>query len=148
MGMLMARRDTDQAGQAGHTGLREVERFADLTDDELRTVGTAGTHLRLPANWSLMAESTPADKAYVLLTGEVSIRRRGEEVARIGPGSVLGEVGILQRRLRTAAAVSLTELEVLHFTHDDLQRLVDEVPAFGQALQDTARDHLPEVEED
>lgn len=137
MGTLMARKDKDTAA-----GLREVDRFADLSEKEIEAVAAAGTHVHLPARWSLMSETTPADKAYVILSGRVSIRKQGEQVAEIGPGDILGEVGILERRLRTAGAVSLTELSVLHFTNDDLRRLVDEVPAFGEALQATARERL------
>ncbi len=135
-GTPMARHDTHAAE------LRKVERFADLSEAEIKSVAAAGTHVHLPANWSLMSETTPADKAYIILSGRVSIRKKGAEVAEIGPGDILGEVGVLQHRLRTAAAVSLTELSVMHFTNEDLTRLVDEVPAFGSALQATARDHL------
>lgn len=134
--MLMARQDTHEAE------LREIARFADLSAEELKAVAQAGTHLHLPADWALMSETTPADKAYVILSGRVAIRKNGEQIAEIGAGDILGEVGILERRLRTAGAVSLTELTVLHFTNADLKRLVDEVPAFGQALQATAREHL------
>ena len=132
----MARQDTHEAE------LRSVDRFADLSSSELKAVAKAGTYLHLPANWSLMSETTPADKAYVILAGQVSIRRKGEQVAEVGPGSILGEIGILEHRLRTAGAVSLTELSVMHFSNEDLQRLVEEVPAFKEALQATAQEHL------
>ncbi len=133
----MSRRDKSQV-----TELRQLSRFADLSDAELKTVGKLGTHVHLPANWSLMSETTPADKAYVLVAGTVSIRKKGQEIAQIGPGDVLGEVGVLEHRLRTASAVSLTELEVIHFTNEALEKLVEEVPAFGTAMRATAREHL------
>ena len=68
----------------------------------------------------------------------------GETVATVGPGAVIGEVGILEKRLRTAAVVSQSELEVVHFTQEDLVKLVDEIPALRDALQSTADDDLPE----
>jgi CRP/FNR family transcriptional regulator, cyclic AMP receptor protein len=118
--------------------LRSVDRFSSLSDADLKKLGRAGKVVHLPAQWSLMSETTPADKAYVLLTGEVAIRKGGETIATVGPGAVIGEVGILEKRLRTAAVVSQTELEVVHFTKEDLVKLVDEIPALKDALQSTA----------
>jgi CRP/FNR family cyclic AMP-dependent transcriptional regulator len=118
--------------------LKELEAFASLSDKDLGEVAEAGTFLHLPANWSLMSESTPADKAYVILSGEVAVRKRGETVATVGAGGIIGEVGILEKRLRTASVVSLSELEVVHYTKADLARLIDDVPSLGEALRATA----------
>jgi CRP/FNR family cyclic AMP-dependent transcriptional regulator len=108
------------------------------SDKDLGEVAEAGTFLHLPANWSLMSESTPADKAYEIPSGEVAVRKRGETVATLGAGGIIGEVGILEKRLRTASVVSLSELEVVHYTKEDLARLIDDVPSLGEALRATA----------
>ena len=108
--------------------------FDGFTDDEVDRIKNAGTFLTLPADWSPIWEKTPADKAYILLSGEVSVRRGGEEIARLGPGDIVGEVAIVKHSLRTASIVSLTKLEVLHFTSDAVRELCDEVPAFREAL--------------
>ncbi len=134
----MARSDSSATADR----LRSVDRFSGLSDADLKKLAEAGKLVHLPAQWSLMSETTPADKAYVLLSGEVAIRKNGETVATVGPGSVIGEVGILEKRLRTAAVVSQTELEVVHFTKSDLVRLVDEIPALEDALHSTAQDEL------
>lgn len=121
--------------------LTRVPRFADLSKRELEKVARAGRLVHLPAQWSLMAETTPADKAYVLLVGTAEVRRRGAVVATVGPGDLIGEIGVLQKKLRTAAVVSTSELEVVHFTHEDLSRLAEEIPAFGRALAATVAAH-------
>jgi hypothetical protein len=38
--------------------------------------------------------------------------------------------------------VSLTPLEVVHFTQESLQQLLRDVPAFGDALRGTTADRL------
>ena len=116
--------------------------FDGFTDDEVERIKNAGTFVTLPADWSPIWEKTPADKAYILLSGEVSVRRDGEEIARLGPGEIIGEVGIVNHTLRTASIVSLSKLEVLHFTSDDVRQLCDEVPAFREALDRTAQERL------
>lgn len=109
--------------------------FDALSPDEVARIRSAGTALTLPRGWSPISEQTPADKAYILEQGEVSVRRHGQEVATLGPGQIIGEAAILNRSLRTASVVAVTPLRVLHLTGEVLERLVVEVPAFGEAVR-------------
>jgi CRP-like cAMP-binding protein len=122
--------------------LARLNRLEALSDDDLATVVRAGRQVHLPADWSLIWEKTPADKAYLIVEGEVSVRKGGEEIARLGPGDVIGEMAIVNHKLRSASVVSLTPLEVVHFTRESLQQLLEAVPAFGDALRGTAADRL------
>lgn len=108
--------------------------FAGASRAELKAIAKAGSLVTVPQGWSLIWEKTPADKAYVVLSGEVDIRRADTHVVRLGAGDVIGETAILERRLRTATVVAATPLQVLHFTAEAVQRLYDEVPAFTSAL--------------
>ena len=122
--------------------IRHLSRFERLDHADLVKVVNAGTYVRLPANWSLIWEKTPGEKAYLIISGEVSIRKGGEEITRLGPGDVIGEVAIVEHKLRTASVVSLTPLEVIHFTDDAIQRIREEVPAFDEALRATSAERL------
>jgi len=122
--------------------LAGLDRFSDLSDAEVRLIASRGTQVHLPADWSLIWEKTPADKAYLIVEGEVSVRKGSEEVARLGPGDVIGEMAIVGHKLRSASVVSLTPLEVIHFTKESLEELLDDVPAFGEALRGTTSDRL------
>lgn len=122
--------------------LARINRLEGLSDDDLASVVRAGRHLHLPADWSLMSEQTPADKAYLIVEGEVSVRKHGEEIARLGPGDVIGEMAIVNHKLRSASVVSLTPLEVIHYTRESLEQLLEDVPAFGEAVRGTTTDRL------
>ena len=126
--------------------LEQLHRLEDLSNKDLKTVIDKGRHVRLPANWSLIWEKTPADKAYLIVDGEVSVRKGGDEIAKLGPGDVIGEMAIVGHKLRNASVVSLTPLEVIHFTKESLEELLDEVPAFGEALRETTTDRLGKPE--
>jgi CRP/FNR family cyclic AMP-dependent transcriptional regulator len=116
--------------------------FDQLSDREVDTIKNTGTHVTLPADWSPIWEKTPADKAYIILNGEASVRRKGEEVARLGPGDIVGEGAIVNSSLRNASIVALTKLELLHFSSEQVNRLRDEIPAFAEALDRVSRDRL------
>lgn len=130
--------DTPQPERLG-----QLNRLESLSNAELKKVVAAGRHVHLPADWALIQEKTPADKAYLIIDGEVSVRRHGEEIARLGPGDVIGEMAIVRHKLRSASVVSLTPLEVIHFTSEAVKQLADDVPAFAAAIRATADDRLP-----
>ena len=79
-----------------------------LDPADAQRVLAAGNALTLPQGWSPIAESTPADKAYLITEGEVSVRKGGTEVATLGPGAVVGETAIVNKTLRSATIVALT----------------------------------------
>lgn len=122
--------------------LGRLNRLESLSDKDLKRVIDKGRHVKLPADWSLIWEKTPADKAYLIVEGEVAVRKGKQEVARLGPGDVIGEMAIVGHKLRSASVVSVTPVEVIHFTKESLTELLDEVPAFGQALRETTSDRL------
>lgn len=113
-----------------------------LEPTDAQRVLAAGNALTLPQGWSPIAAGTPADKAYLITEGEVSVRKGGVEIATLGPGKVVGEAAIVNRTLRSATIVALTPLKVVHFTSERLEQLVDQVPAFGAALRAAAAERL------
>lgn len=114
--------------------LAKLARFGSFSDDEIRLVTERATYLTVPQHWALMVEQTPADKAYLILSGEVSVRRGGEEVAKVGPGDLIGEMALVNHKLRSATVVAMTELEVLHFTDEAVDELAAKIPNFKEAL--------------
>ena len=119
-----------------------VSFFDSFTPQEVARISAAGTAVKVPEGWSPIWEKTPADKAYILLEGTASVRRGGEEIARLGPGDIMGEAAIVNHSLRTASIVALTPLEMIHFTDEAVRRLCAEIPAFADALRTSADERL------
>ena len=116
--------------------------FDELSDREVETVKKAGTHVTIPADWSPIQERTPADKAYIILDGEAVVRRKGEEVARLGPGDIVGEGAIVNSSLRNASIVTVTKVEMIHLSAEQVHQLREELPAFAKALDRVSQDRL------
>lgn len=108
--------------------------FDSFTPKEIARICASGTHVTLPQGWSPIWERTPADKAYVLLQGTVSVRRNGQEIAQLGPGDIVGEAAIVGHSLRNASVVALTPLELIHFTSEAVLALCEEMPEFQDAI--------------
>ncbi|MET3961718.1 CRP/FNR family cyclic AMP-dependent transcriptional regulator [Marmoricola sp. OAE513] len=122
--------------------LAALDRFKDFSDDEIRMVVDAATYLTVPEGWAMMSENTPADKAYLILAGEVSVRRSGEEVARVGAGDLVGEMALVNHKLRSATVVTETPLEALHFTAETVADLNAKIPHFKEALTGATEERL------
>jgi len=117
-------------------------RFLDAFDArEVKRITAAGKRLAVPEGWSPISESTGADKCYIIESGEVSVRRHGEEINRLGPGDVMGEKAILGHSLRTASLVALTRLQVIHFTDEAIRSLCEQMPKFKDELEKAAASH-------
>jgi len=109
-----------------------------FTPEEIARIAAAGTRVHLPQGWSPIWEQTPADKAYLILDGTVSVRHHGQEIAQLGAGEIVGEAAIVNHSLRTASIVALTPLELIHFTDEAVRRLCDEMPSFKAAIEAVA----------
>lgn len=118
--------------------------FSMFTPAEIAKISAAGTRVTLPEGWSPIWESTPADKAYVILSGTVSVRHHGEEIAQLGEGDIMGEAALVRRSLRTASIVALTPLELIHFTDEAIKKLSVEMPRFQEALDAVAAERFAE----
>ena len=115
------------------------DRLSEADADALRRAGTPVTS---PEGWALLAEQTPSDKAYVIVSGEASVRKGGAEIARLGTGDLFGECGIVHSKLRSATVVALTRLDLLHYTDERLRELTTSVPGLAAARDEQANERL------
>jgi CRP-like cAMP-binding protein len=116
--------------------------FLDAFDSkEAKQIISAGKRVTVPEGWSPISERTGADKCYIIESGEVSVRKNGEEINRLGPGDVMGEKAILDHSLRTASLVAVTRLEVIHFTDEAVRSLCEKMPKFKAELEKASAAH-------
>lgn len=116
--------------------------FSAFTPQEIAKISSAGTRVTLPEGWAPISEKTGADKAYIILSGRVSVRQHGKEIAQVGEGDIVGEAAILNHSLRSASIVALTPLELIHFTPEQLNRLAVEMPKFAEQLDAVAKERF------
>ena len=105
------------------------------TDSHLPTVlAAAGPRLHVPAGWPLAVQGDRSTTAYVVLSGTLVVTRDGEEVGRINPGELAGELGLLREEPRNATVTALTPVEVIAMDAASFETHRRTVPAL--------RDHL------
>ena len=103
--------------------LANVPTFTDAPQSLLAAMVDLGHVVQVRPSWAILSEKTAPEKAYVLLRGEVDVRRSHVELGRCRSGEILGELGIVHHRLRSATVVTATPATVLHLDRRVFERL-------------------------
>lgn len=108
--------------------------FSGCSPADLNDLATHANRTSIPANWPLIHQETPADACYVILDGDADVLVKGEKVASIGTGAVVGEAGLASHKLRNATVTSTTPLDLLHINAEEFTQLIERRPAIKNAL--------------
>jgi predicted NAD/FAD-binding protein/CRP-like cAMP-binding protein len=108
--------------------LREIPLFADLPSSALAEVQLVARPFHVEAGRLLFRQGEPSDGLYLIKRGEVAISRRvpGDELVTLavrGPGTVIGEMSLLDRNPRAAHAVAKTPVVGYFVSHERFQLL-------------------------
>jgi CRP/FNR family transcriptional regulator, cyclic AMP receptor protein len=114
--------------------IRDVEPFSSCTDEELEVVARNTSDHHAAAGAVLTEEGRLGREWIVIVRGSAVVRVGTSEVARLGPGDVIGEVALLDRGVRTATVVAETDVEALVASAAEFDRILDRVPAVSRAL--------------
>ncbi len=100
-------------------------------------------------------ETRHSDYMALVLSGEVTVEnavdqaRTGMVVSVAGPGSLIGDMGLLDGGARSATCIAATDLALAVLTRDAMTRLINEQPAVAARLLLTMSkriaDHLREA---
>lgn len=118
--------------------LSELPLFASFDDAELVTVAHRCEIRQLPKGVTLWHAGEPGDEFLVVVSGELSVWGSDRVVARLGPGSGVGEIALLLGEPRSATVTVSRPTEVLVLSSRDFDELVRNnsraVAAVGEML--------------
>ena len=84
--------------------LRTIPLFHGFSDDELRDIGRLFTPVAIDCKAELFDVGDPATSLYLLTSGEVVLDRPGDDVFRMHPPALIGELGALTNLARSTRA--------------------------------------------
>jgi CRP-like cAMP-binding protein len=114
--------------------LKEVPLFARLGVRDLRHLAEAVTVTHLAADESVVREGFSAEGFFVVLTGQVVVRRSGEPDRSLARGAWFGELGLLDAAPRTARGVTLTDAWLMKLARNDFLALLDRHASIGRGV--------------
>ena len=123
--------------------LREFDAFAKFSEDDLKRLVRSAHRTSTSGPWPLIREQTVSDSCYILLSGEAGVYVGQDRIAVVGPGEVIGESALKRGKLRGATVTTTGRAEVLHIDRNDLDRLLDDVPALRALIDETVARRVP-----
>jgi serine/threonine protein phosphatase PrpC len=111
--------------------LQHVTLFQHLTMKQLVLALNRFRPVHVAAGTSIVSEGDDGASLYVVVQGEVSVHRNGQEIARLGAGSHFGEMALLNRRPRSATVRAETEVRLLVQERQEFIDLVQQDPIIG-----------------
>jgi CRP-like cAMP-binding protein len=114
--------------------LRNVSLFAGCSAKDLSKIAKASDEIRVPAGHMICDQGQMGREAFVVMTGSATVRRNGKKVASLGPGSVVGELSLLDHGPRTATVVTDTDCDLLVIDSRHFAGVIQEVPSLSAKI--------------
>jgi CRP/FNR family transcriptional regulator, cyclic AMP receptor protein len=121
--------------------LRDIPGFETLSRAEIRTLAATADRTVAPAGRVLVTQGGRGLECFVIAAGELDVFRDGDLVTRIGPGSVVGEVALLDNAVRNADVVAVTDVEVAVFDPRSFRAALSANARFRELVERAAETH-------
>src|SRR5262249_24978372 len=93
--------------------IKNVPLFATLGKAQLAQVASIADEVRVGEGKVVTRQGERGREFFVLIDGEVELRRNGRKVATLHPGDFFGELALVSERPRTATVTSTEPLRML-----------------------------------
>lgn len=93
--------------------LRSLPIFEMLDDDALAHIDSQLDETTIPAGHTAIMEGKSGREAFIIVEGEAVVMQGDRVLGKAGPGTLLGEMALLDDDARSASVRALTDLRVL-----------------------------------
>jgi CRP/FNR family transcriptional regulator, cyclic AMP receptor protein len=126
--------------------LRNVSLFQGCSTKELETIAKAGDEIAMPAGSLIVDQGQTGREAFVVLSGTVLVKRNGKKVGSFGPGTVVGELSLLDHGPRTATVICESDCALLLLDQRHFMGVIDSVPSLAHKLLATLAGRIRDLD--
>lgn len=134
--------DADVVALAGT--LAGVTFFEGFNDDELRKVAQLADELEADQGALLIDQGRVGQECFVILDGQAGVYAGDEHIATLGPGSMVGEMALVEHRPRNASVQAETPMKLVAFDTAAFRTLLEEMPKARDRVMETLAARLKE----
>ena len=123
--------------------LKTISVFSDLDDDALEAISKLAAEVSVPEGKELVREGDYSYDLIAIEDGTARVHHGDETIAELGPGDVVGEMGVLERAQRNASVTATSPMMLVTLTGWDIRKLRKQAPEAVERLQElvAARSH-------
>jgi CRP-like cAMP-binding protein len=103
--------------------LKEIPIFSELSPEEAKRLAAFATETSIAEGQMLMKQGDYSTELIAIQEGTADVLRDDEKVASLGPGDLIGEMGLLERQPRNADVIATSPMRVIKLTHWEIRRM-------------------------
>ncbi len=128
--------------------LRTVPLFRGLGNRELERISALTDIIDLPSDRQIMVQGERGAEMFVLVSGAAHVERDGQSLGEREPGTVLGEIALIDGGPRTATVTLTTDSRLLVLARREFRAMLDEFPDVRMQVLETVAHRLRSLEHD
>lgn len=115
--------------------LKKVGVFADLDDEGREAISKLAAEVSVPEGKELVREGDFSYDVIAIEEGTARVHHGEQTIAELGPGDIVGEIGVLQRAQRNASVTASSPMMLVTLTGWDVRKLRKQAPQAVERLQ-------------
>ena len=119
--------------------LTAIPIFSELSPQEAKRLATFATETSAAEGQVLMKQGDYSIELIAVEEGTADVFQNGKKVATLGPGDLIGEMGLLERQPRTADVIASSPMRLLKLTHWEIRRMSEDTVNRIKALVEARR---------
>jgi CRP-like cAMP-binding protein len=124
--------------------LKSIPLFEDVPDDELRQIAPFADEVNVESGKELVREGDFSYEFFAIEDGKAEVTRGGDHVADLGPGDFFGEIGLLEKDLRTASVTAKSDMQLVTLTGWDMKRMEKAIPEAVERVREVLESRRPD----
>ena len=105
--------------------LENLAVFSGLSRRQRKTIAQHADEVEIPAGTKLVEQDRLANELYILKTGSADVLDGEDLINQLGPGDIVGEIGVLETHKRTATVVATSPISAVVMYGPELIALKD-----------------------
>lgn len=106
--------------------LTAIPIFSELSPQEANRLATFATETSAAEGQILMKEGDYSVELIAVEEGTADVLHDGRKVAALGPGDLIGEMGLLEHQPRNADVIASSPMRLIKLTHWEIRRMSED----------------------
>jgi len=115
--------------------LKRIPLFSGASDDDLKQVAIFAESKEVSEGTEVISEGGFSRELMAIEDGTAEVTRDGESVAKLGPGDIFGEAGMLDDEMRSATVTATSPLKLISMGHFEVKRLKKDAPGVYESIE-------------
>jgi CRP-like cAMP-binding protein len=139
---MYAAAPVDKGAEIDPASLKDIPLFAGVSRRVRKIVAQHTDEVELAANTEIVSEGGLAHELFFIVDGTADVFEGRTKIAELGPGDVVGEIGVLKTHKRIATVIATSPIKALVMYGSELTALRETMPEVFSQLETLIEERL------